>query len=126
MTFSRFILFGVLLWLLLALVKGLFLQLLTLDSFPVFIGYLVVTVVIAMACSRRLGVINYLEGAFVACLWMIGVLIADWILLYAVLKLPVFAGLKVWFGYLAVMAGIFFFHKKRHVHIRNQQAHHHH
>lgn len=126
MSFSKFFLFGILLWLLLSLLKGLFLQALNLQVWPLQVLFIFATIIISMACARRLGVINYLEAGLVAFLWTAGVLIVDLMLLYAVLKLPVFSGITQWLSYGAVATGIFFFHKKRHVHIRHEQHAHHH
>lgn len=126
MSFSKFFLFGILLWLLLSLLKGVFLQMLNVKVLPLQVLFLFSTIIISMACARRLGVINYLEAGLVAFLWTMGILVADFILLYAVLKLPVFGGITQWLSYAAAAAGIFFFHKKRHVHIRKEQHAHHH
>jgi hypothetical protein len=126
MTFTRFFGFGALLWILLAILKAVFLKVFNLDSFflQVLFGFLVF--VISMACARRLGFINYLEGALVSVVWTIGIIIFDFFILLPFLGWVVFGKVVLWAGYLLVALSIFLFHKKRHVQIRRELAAHHH
>ncbi len=125
MTFTRFFGFGFLLWLLLAVGKALFLNVLNLDSLWLQFLYAVFVFVVAVACTRRLGVINYLEGAMVAILWTVGVLLGDVIFLWAIFRWEIFVHLVSWIGYLLTVIAIFLFHKKRHVQVRKELAEHH-
>ncbi len=125
MTFTRFFGFGALLWILLALLKAVFLNILNLDSvlLQMFFGFLVF--VISMACARRLGVINYLEGALVTTIWTLGLLFFDFFVLRIILGIFVFSKTVLWLGYGLTAVAIFLFHKKRHIEIRKELAAHH-
>jgi len=126
MTFSRFFGLGLLLWVLLSIIKALFLNVLGLDTLPSEVIFGFVVFIVSMACARRLGVINYLEGALVAVMWTIGLLVADFFILRPILGWSVFTKGIFWAGYAVSAAAIFFFHKKRHVQIRKELAAHHH
>lgn len=121
MTFSRFFGYAFLLWLLLAAFKAAFLG----TSVSLQIVYLVLVFVVTLACCRRVGVINILEGAMVASVWTIGILFADWVLVYHGLGLKIFNQGVFWISYLVVLVTIFFGHKKRHIQIRQEMAAHH-
>ena len=126
MTFSKFIGLGVVLWLLLSVLKAIFLRVFSLDTAVMQVLYCLLVLVIAIACVRRVGVINYLEAMMIAAVWTIFLLLADFIVLQLVLGSEIFRHGILWLGYFIAAMGIFLFHKKRHVHIRRQQAAHHH
>ena len=126
MTFTRFFGFGVLLWVLLLVLKAAFLNLFNLDSFALQVLFGFVVFVVSMACARRLGFINYLEGGLVAVVWTGGVLILDFFVARPILGWVIFSKGILWAGYLLVALSVFLFHKKRHVQIRKELAAHHH
>ncbi len=125
MTFSRFFGFGFVLWILLALLKGWFLNTLNFSLIYIQFVFLILVFIVSLGCSRRLGVINYLEGASVAVLWTLGVVFGDLIFLRAIFLWPVFSHLSIFVSYLVTGLAIFFFHKKRHIQIRKELAAHH-
>jgi hypothetical protein len=122
MTFSRFFGFGFLLWLLLAVLKAAFLG----SSIPLQVLFGILVFLVTLACSRRLGVINILEGGMAAAVWTVGILIADWLILDHIFHLDIFHQGIVWISYLIVLFGVFFGHKKRHIQIRQELAAHSH
>ncbi len=121
MTFTRFFGFGLLLWLLIGALKAVFLG----TSLPLQIVYLILVLAVTLGCCRRLGVLNILEGGMVSVVWGIGILLADWLIVYNLLGLKIFTQGVFWISYLLVMAAIFFGHKKRHIQIRKELASHH-
>jgi len=125
MTFTRFFGFWFLLWLLLAVLQAVFLNNFNLDAASAKIIFALAVLVITLACCRRLGVINFLEGAMVAIVWTLGLLLANWIILKHVLNLAVFSHFILWVGYLVVALTIFFGHKKRHIQVRKEMEAHH-
>ena len=81
-------------------------------------------IVIAAALVRRLGVLNFLEAIMILVLWFVLDALLDLLITAFVLGIVMFSWWQLWVGYALMMATIFFFHKKRHVHIRREQAHH--
>lgn len=119
---SRFFFLGFLLWLLLAVLKAAFLG----TSVPLQVIFCILVFLAALACCRRLGVLNILEGAMVSIVWTLGILFADWIIFGHFFHLDIFHQGVVWISYLIVLCGVFFGHKKRHVQIRQELAAHSH
>lgn len=126
MTFRRFFGLALVLWLLLAILKAVFLNVLNLDSFAWSVVYGFLVFIISMACARRLGVINYLEAMMVCVVWLIMLFLLDYFVLRLIVGLQVFARGMFWISYLVMLFAVFFFHKKRHVEIRRELAAHHH
>ena len=122
MTFSRLFILGFISWLGLALCKLLFLNVLNLDNFlfQVLFGFFVV--VFSLALSRRLGVINYLEALFTAFTWFFIAFVLDFIILSRLLGIGLFSHWLLWASYILLILSVVFFHKKRHIHIRKEQA----
>ncbi len=88
--------------------------------------YFLLVMAVAVALVRRLGVINFLEAIMVLVLWLSMDLLLDLLITAFVLGLSMFGWWQLWAGYFFMVFGIFFFHKKRHVHIRHEQKHAHH
>jgi len=88
--------------------------------------YLAATAILSVALVRRLGVITFLEAIFIAVFWFLMDLVVDSLITAPLVKEPVFSTWALWLGYLVMMIFVFLFHKKRHVHIRKEQAAHHH
>ena len=111
-------------WVFLAVLKFFVLRVLNFNSVPVTVLYGFFSFVFAMACARRLGVINYLEAGFVAFTWVVGLFLADALILSPLYGPEVFGHKELWWGYALIALTIFFFHKKRHVQIRKEHAAH--
>lgn len=122
MTFVRFLGFGVLSALILSVLKILFFGFL--DPLNIVVQYLYwfLTFVVVVACSRRLGFINYLEAVVVLVIWLVIALFFDLLIASQFLGLVLFKNFYILFGYLIMALAIFMFHKKRHVQIRRQQS----
>ena len=85
--------------------------------------YFLLIAAIAAALVRRLGVINFLEAIMVLVLWFVLDALLDLLVTAFALGLGMFARWQLWAGYFFMMFAIFFFHKKRHIHVRHEQAH---
>jgi succinate-acetate transporter protein len=82
----------------------------------------VVLVVIAVATSRRLGVINYLEAMVTAVLWLVFSLTFDALCIARFITPSLWQRTETYVGYAVGMLAIFLFHQKRHVAIRRERA----
>ena len=98
---------------------------LNLDTLILQIVYAFFVFVIAMACARRLGVINFLEAMLATIIWVIGLLVGDFLFTQMVLGKEIFQHVVLWAGYVVAAVAIFLFHKKRHIQIRRELAAHH-
>lgn len=126
MTFGKFFGFAFLLWLFLAAVKVFFVKMLGLDGGFTEYAYWFFIAIFSIALSRRLGHINFLEAMLVAGFWFLISLVLDFLVTSPLAGSLILSRWQVWVGYLVMALSIFFFHKKRHVHVREQQAAHHH
>ena len=90
----------------------------------------VITMVLAAAFVRRMGVINYLEAIFIAITWTLLDMFFDLIItsLYVKGGVGIFAQTSLWIGYFILALTVFLVHKKRHIAIRKgeyeEPAHH--
>lgn len=73
---------------------------------------------ISIACSRRLGVISYVEALLVLTMWLILSLILDVLVIATIAGNGIYHHLYLWLSYLVMMVTVFLFHKKRHVEVR--------
>jgi hypothetical protein len=122
MTLQKFFGLGVCLALLLGLLKVIFFKFLNPDLITLNLLFWLLIAVFSIGLVRRLGVINYLE-AFLACgIWLLFVLLTDFLLTSFALGLKVFLNPKIWLGDLVMLLAIVASHKKRHVEIRKEQA----
>lgn len=126
MTFKKFIGFGILLWLFLAVIKVAFLKVFSLTNPYYEYVFWLLLVIFTISLSRRLGHINFLEAMLVAVFWFLVNLILDFIITSPFVGFLILGRWQVWVGYALMMLAIFFFHKKRHIQIRHEQEHHHH
>lgn len=120
---------GALLILGLAVLKVFFGDFLDTQNQNVIIAFWVLSGIYTVAIIRRGGIINYLEALAVGIIWIVATLVFDFLITGSrfLLGSAMFTHLYIWIGYLVVLACIFFFHKKRHVHIRRGgqvEAHH--
>lgn len=76
--------------------------------------------VIVFILVRNLGVINYLEAMFIAFVWILLDALLDLIILTSILGYGFFSQWQYWIGYLVLAVVMFFFHKKRHVLVRQE------
>jgi hypothetical protein len=125
MTFKKFVFYGLLLWLLLAVTKYIFISYFDTESFLIESSFGFFVVIFSMAMSRRLGVINFLEAMLVAFVWFVMAILLDFLILTHFIDFAFFSKWFIWLSYLLSILAIFFFHKKRHIEIRKEQAHHH-
>ena len=126
MNFKRVLILGLVAWLLLLGGKILFLQYFGLASTWQVWAYYILILLLMRVLSRALGVLNFLEAQFVGILWALLILLLDSVVAKRFLSDEIFRGAHYWWSYFAVFAGVFFMHKKRHIHIRKEQASHHH
>ncbi len=124
MTFKRLIVLSLIQCVLLVLLKLVFFKLVGETEFFSEALYVLLTLVVVIACARRLGVINFLEAMFVAGLWFFLDIIFDLLITSNLASVSIFKSWHFWTGYLALLLGVFFFHKKRHVEIRKEHAAH--
>jgi hypothetical protein len=125
MNFKRVLILGILAWLLLLGTKFVFLKALGFGSAWQVWAYYILILLIMRVLSRALGVLNFLEAQFVGLLWVVLILFLDSVFAKRFLSIEIFRGAHYWWSYFAVFAGVFFMHKKRHIHIRKEQAAHH-
>jgi hypothetical protein len=125
MTFGKFFGFAFLLWAIQAVVKVLFINGYGLDTQAMEYLYWLLIAIVTIALVRRLGYINYLEAMLVAGFWFFIGLIMDFILTSPILGEIIASRWEVWVGYAVMLLVTFFFHKKRHIQVRKEQAAHH-
>jgi hypothetical protein len=82
-------------------------------------AFWVLSAIIAIALVRRLGIISYLEAMFVMAVWSLSGMLIDLLITSAAAGLGIFYQTAYWFGFVAMDAAIFVFHKKRHLHVRH-------
>jgi hypothetical protein len=126
MTLTKFFGYAILLWILLAVIKVVFIKILSLDTQVLEYVYWFLMGMFSISLARRLGPINFLEAMLVAGFWFFVNLILDFILTSPIVGSLILARWEVWVGYAVMILSIFFFHKKRHVVIRKEQAAQHH
>lgn len=119
MTFQKFVGIGLAATIILGIIKGVSSYLAT-DVAIIRYGVWLVEVIVATACIRRLGTINYLESFMVMILWGIFMLVFDLIVLAVIFNVVIFSTLIYWVGMLLILLSWFLFHSKRHVEIRRQ------
>lgn len=73
---------------------------------------------LGIALIRRIGIINYFEAMYVILIWVVGDLLIDLIVTSNYTGTSIFSSSVYWSGIVALAAGSFFLHKKRHVAIR--------
>lgn len=88
--------------------------------------YLLLVAVLTAAVVRRLGVINFLEAVFVAFFWLVGAILLDLLIIIHIAGTNMLSERYFWFGYVVMVIFVLASHKKRHIHIRQEQhaAHH--
>ncbi len=121
MTPKKFVFFIFLEWLLLATLKVEFFKY---DFFAnpgiEQIVFWILIAVITAAFVRRFGPISFLESFLVNFVWSFSGLLLDLLLLTPYLSLSIFASKAYWFGFVFMNIAIFLFHKKLHIHVREE------
>ncbi len=120
MTFKKVIAFGLILWVLLAVLKYLFLEFPNFGDKLIQLVFELLVVAFSTTVVRRLAVLNFLEAMFIGALWALLVLILDLLITRPLVSLPLFDRWQVWSSYGVLAFSVFFFHKKRHIQIRKQ------
>ena len=127
MTFKKLLLLTLLQWLVFCLLK---IWLFNNDIFAnpgvQQLFFWTIIAVVSAAFVRRLGVINLFECVFLQMLWVGLDLLLDLLITSLYTGLRIFSDWVYWAGYGIMVLAVFFAHKKRHVHIRREQAKHHH
>jgi len=124
MTYSKVFGFALILSLLAASAKILFIDYFNPQSWFVRGGFWFFLFLITVTLLRRLGVINYLEVVLISIIWFIAVLLFDGLITSQRLGIGVFTNLHIWIGNLVILLSIILFHQKRHVKIRHEHAKH--
>jgi len=126
MTLTKFVLLTFLQWLFLLILKLAHFKYAWFGSMGGLGDYVffLLVMVIAAALVRRIGVINFLEAIMLLVLWFVMDALLDLLITAFVLGIGMFSWWQLWAGYALMMLTVFFFHKKRHVHLRHEQAHH--
>ena len=77
--------------------------------------------ILAIALSRRLGVISYLEAGLIGLIWTFFRMFLDLLITSQLLGGVIFyKNSTLWISYGLMLLVIFLFHKKRHIHIRRK------
>ena len=125
MTPKKFLVIFFLQWLVLALLKaGFFKYQIFANAGLQQLVFWATTVVVTAALVRRFGPISFLEAFIAAVAWTLGDLFLDLIFVSLYAGLSIFSTVQYWAGILIMAVTIMVCHKKRHIHVRNQQAHH--
>ncbi len=121
MTPEKFLTFTALAIVLTTAVKLFFIVALNIDNiYIVYVMWLAVALV-SIACSRRLGVISYVEAVLVMGVWLALSLVLDVIVIATIATNDIYHHLYLWISYLVMALMVFLFHKKRHVEVRHIQ-----
>jgi hypothetical protein len=123
-SFGSILKYGLVMWLIMLVLKWVFLGWLNPVSWQMGFYYLLI-VISARKLSRKFGVINILEAGFIGIIWGLMILFLDSLIAKRFLVATVFVSKAYWWSYFVVFIAIFFLHQKRHVAIRQEQAHHH-
>lgn len=123
MTIKKFIIFTILQWLLLVVLKVEFFknQLLANKGLQEIV-YWLLTAVVVSALVRRLGILNFLEAFFITFVWSILDLLLDLAITASFTGLDIFRQWQYWVGCGILILSVILFHKKRHVKLRQQMA----
>jgi len=133
MTPGKFVIFTLIAVALTTLVKVVFITAFNIDSLYIVYFMWLVIAAISIGCSRRLGVLNYLEAILACGVWVVLGLVADLLIVSSIAGTDIYKHAYLWISYAVVALSVFLFHKKRHVEIRRlhkekfapkQQAHH--
>ena len=76
--------------------------------------------VLAVAITRRFGVISYLEAIFLMIAWTASGLFIDLLVTASFFGITLFYQPEFWISYLFMDLAIFLFHKKRHIFVRHE------
>jgi len=126
MTIKNLFLYSFLQWLLFSLLKIWFFNYEILSNAGwQNILFWIFCAIIAAAVVRRFGIINYLEAMFLIIVWILGDLLLDLMILSIYTGLGIFSTVEYWVGFGILALSIFFFHKKRHIHVRKLLHHSH-
>ena len=125
MTIKRFFVILVLQWAIFSVLKYYFFGSVFFENLALqYLLFWISTIFLAVILVRKLGVINYFEGVFIAILWFVVALISDLIVLTNFVGYGMYSKWQFWAGYLLMALAVFLFHKKRHVEIRKQHQQH--
>jgi hypothetical protein len=122
MTFTTLVIFTFLEIVLTTIAKLVFIQVLDIDNIYITYLFWLIILVVTIANTRRLGVLNYLESFLIMGLWLFLALLFDMIVVAAVAGVDIYKHMYLWVSYLIIIGAVFLFHKKRHVELRNQMA----
>src|SRR5688572_3605961 len=122
MTFTKLVIFTVLVIVLTTFAKLLFINVLDIGNIYIVYLFWLVILAVTIACTRRLGVLNYLESFLVMGLWLFLSLLFDMLVVAAIAGTDIYKHLYLWISFAVMLGGIFLFHKKRHVELRKQLA----
>jgi hypothetical protein len=87
------------------------------NSQVVFIAITIVPMVILV---RALGIMSFIEAFLISIFWVLLGLLLDVLFTSSFIGASVFSQGVLWSGYIVIVVVVFVFHKKRHVHVRNQ------
>jgi hypothetical protein len=121
MTPGKFLLLTTIAVVLTTLAKLFFIRALNIDNVYIVYLFWLVIALISIACSRRLGVISYIEATLVLALWLILTLFLDLLITAAVAGIDIYRHPYLWVSHGVMVITIFLFHKKRHVEVRHMQ-----
>ncbi len=121
MTPGKFLLLTAIAVVLTILAKLFFFTALNIGNIYIVYLFWLVIALISIACSRRLGVISYIEATLVLALWLVLTLFLDLLITAAVAGIDIYRHAYLWVSYGVMVITIFLFHKKRHVEVRHIQ-----
>jgi hypothetical protein len=121
MTGKKFLLYILLNWLLLALLKVWFFNNQIFSSPGLQeIAFWIITPIISIALVRRFGLLSFLEALFIMFTWSVFIVVFDLLFTSNYIGVSSLYGRDYIFGLVIMNAGIFIFHKKRHLAVRQE------
>ena len=126
MSFSKFSGFGLLLALITGGLTVVFSKYIVLAGFGSNYTVWFLTFLAAVACIRRLAVLNFLESFLTAAVWLIFRMLFDVVITAPILGVGMYGKIQVWLSYLIIVLVIIVLHKKRHIAVRKEMHAKHH
>jgi hypothetical protein len=102
--------------------KVFFINSLNMDAWAIMVAFFVLLIVETIAVVRRMGTLNYVESFFLSGVWLITLLIVDYIITSRLIDEEIYTSMYYWMTYLVIILSVIFFHKKLHVQVRKANA----
>lgn len=111
---------GAVLAIVLAAIKYFFAAVIGSDSqFFIYLEWALIAAASIIAV-RSFGIINYMEGAAAALVWLFDSLVFDFLITSQLLGLAMYRDTHQLISYAIMAVAIFSFHRKKHIHVRHE------